>query len=347
MQERRNSIADALELRLSCTNPLIYAQIAKFMGPTWGPPGSCRPQVGPMLAPWTLLSGCLFNFVSAGPPRTGPPREFTGETRPPRQPQPPKVPGQTSPPRREQFTGETEPPRVDTAINKEDDGITKPPRRPRVTLPPGFSGKPEGWTGAPKPPRTGAPRPERTKAPGVTRPEGWTMRPKPEGTGAPPRMTRAPKPQGTEQPGVTQPTRPKPVKDVVPDLTNGYAVQEALLDSGVQTRSKRSAVGPSKHPKNPGRFPALGHPRDKRDALMRRRRILSSGLHMLDKRHALASHEAFLKNKNDQPSMAHMRVRRSIDDSELARRCAEEFGDKKIMLVIEDNPDVKRYDGKS
>ena len=32
-------------------------QIAKFMGPTWGPPGSCRPQMGPMLAPWTLLLG--------------------------------------------------------------------------------------------------------------------------------------------------------------------------------------------------------------------------------------------------------------------------------------------------
>ena len=32
-------------------------QIAKFMGPTRGPPGSCRPQVGPMLAPWTLLWG--------------------------------------------------------------------------------------------------------------------------------------------------------------------------------------------------------------------------------------------------------------------------------------------------
>ena len=27
------------------------------MGPTWGPPGSCRPPIGPMLAPWTLLSG--------------------------------------------------------------------------------------------------------------------------------------------------------------------------------------------------------------------------------------------------------------------------------------------------
>ena len=30
--------------------------IAKFMWPTWGLPGSCRPLMGPMLAPWTLLS---------------------------------------------------------------------------------------------------------------------------------------------------------------------------------------------------------------------------------------------------------------------------------------------------
>ena len=34
----------------------LGSQIAKFMGPTWGPPGSCRPQLGPMLDPWTLLS---------------------------------------------------------------------------------------------------------------------------------------------------------------------------------------------------------------------------------------------------------------------------------------------------
>ena len=33
------------------------SKIAKSMRPTWGPPGSCRPQMGPMLAPWTLLSG--------------------------------------------------------------------------------------------------------------------------------------------------------------------------------------------------------------------------------------------------------------------------------------------------
>ena len=35
----------------------ICPLIAKSMGPTWGPPGSCRPHMGPMLAPWTLLSG--------------------------------------------------------------------------------------------------------------------------------------------------------------------------------------------------------------------------------------------------------------------------------------------------
>ena len=41
----------------------IPIQMAKFMGPTWGPPGSCRPQMGPMFAPWTWLSGksCCMN----------------------------------------------------------------------------------------------------------------------------------------------------------------------------------------------------------------------------------------------------------------------------------------------
>ena len=36
--------------------PASSSQIARFMGPTWGPPGSCQPQMGPILAPWTLLS---------------------------------------------------------------------------------------------------------------------------------------------------------------------------------------------------------------------------------------------------------------------------------------------------
>ena len=35
----------------------MSAQITQFMGSTWGPPGSCRPQMGPMLSPWILLSG--------------------------------------------------------------------------------------------------------------------------------------------------------------------------------------------------------------------------------------------------------------------------------------------------
>ena len=33
------------------------SQIAKLTGPTWGPPRCCRPQMDPVLAPWTSLSG--------------------------------------------------------------------------------------------------------------------------------------------------------------------------------------------------------------------------------------------------------------------------------------------------
>ena len=42
----------------------LITQIAKVMGPTWVPPGSCRPQLGPMLASWTLISGKLMFCVS-------------------------------------------------------------------------------------------------------------------------------------------------------------------------------------------------------------------------------------------------------------------------------------------
>ena len=45
------------------------SQIAKFMEPTWGPSGSWRPKMSPMLAKWTLLSGIwrrtYFSFQSA------------------------------------------------------------------------------------------------------------------------------------------------------------------------------------------------------------------------------------------------------------------------------------------
>ena len=37
------------------------------MGSTWGPPGSCRPQMGPMLAPSTLLSAKLSMEMMGSP----------------------------------------------------------------------------------------------------------------------------------------------------------------------------------------------------------------------------------------------------------------------------------------
>ena len=43
--------------RPPASHAVIPTQMARFMGPTWGPSGYDRTQVGPMLAPWTLLSG--------------------------------------------------------------------------------------------------------------------------------------------------------------------------------------------------------------------------------------------------------------------------------------------------
>ena len=43
------------------------AQIARFMGPTWGPPGSCRPQVGPMLAPHLAIREITWYIDSVWP----------------------------------------------------------------------------------------------------------------------------------------------------------------------------------------------------------------------------------------------------------------------------------------
>ena len=43
--------------------PPMYTLITRFMGPSWGPPGDDRTQVGPMLAPWTLLSGYTFTYI--------------------------------------------------------------------------------------------------------------------------------------------------------------------------------------------------------------------------------------------------------------------------------------------
>ena len=36
---------------------IITSLITRFMGPTWGQSGADRTQAGPVLAPWTLLSG--------------------------------------------------------------------------------------------------------------------------------------------------------------------------------------------------------------------------------------------------------------------------------------------------
>ena len=50
--------APVMRKDFQCHNVMswICSQIARFMGPPWGPPGPCRPQMGPMLVPWTLLS---------------------------------------------------------------------------------------------------------------------------------------------------------------------------------------------------------------------------------------------------------------------------------------------------
>ena len=44
------SVADAINEYNTHTSieKIKQYQIAKFMGPTWGPPGSCRTQMGPM-----------------------------------------------------------------------------------------------------------------------------------------------------------------------------------------------------------------------------------------------------------------------------------------------------------
>ena len=44
---------------------IVTSQITRFMGPKWDPPGSWRPQVGPMLVPWTLLSGTLWTWANS------------------------------------------------------------------------------------------------------------------------------------------------------------------------------------------------------------------------------------------------------------------------------------------
>ena len=50
---------DDLWLYFHGANVVVTTQIARFMGPKWGPSGAERTQGGLMLAPWTLLSGYI------------------------------------------------------------------------------------------------------------------------------------------------------------------------------------------------------------------------------------------------------------------------------------------------
>ena len=58
-----NLTSDVSHQRNICLRDFVHqgiiSQVAKFMGPSWGSPGTYRPQMGPMLAPWTLLSGIV------------------------------------------------------------------------------------------------------------------------------------------------------------------------------------------------------------------------------------------------------------------------------------------------
>ena len=67
LQARHGMSAVGLDSDLKPTFAIVMlyvvpSQIAKFMGPTWGPPGSCWPEMGTMLVPWTSLSGMLINW---------------------------------------------------------------------------------------------------------------------------------------------------------------------------------------------------------------------------------------------------------------------------------------------
>ena len=65
MCEYRSNIDGICEYRSNIDGIMIdTALVARFMGPTWGPSGADRTQVGPMLAPWTLLSGNLFAWLT-------------------------------------------------------------------------------------------------------------------------------------------------------------------------------------------------------------------------------------------------------------------------------------------
>ena len=63
-----NHTVQILSTMMRCIFHQFLSLIARFMRPTWGPSGADRTQVGPMLAPWTLLSGislCNINHLKS------------------------------------------------------------------------------------------------------------------------------------------------------------------------------------------------------------------------------------------------------------------------------------------
>ena len=56
-----------LHLTPSPNHKYVIALMARFMGPTWGPPGADSTLVGPMLATWTLLSGIYQTVLLVNP----------------------------------------------------------------------------------------------------------------------------------------------------------------------------------------------------------------------------------------------------------------------------------------
>ena len=48
VSRERSADSHTVATRFKYSSCNMTTQIAKFMGPTWGPPGSCRPQVGSM-----------------------------------------------------------------------------------------------------------------------------------------------------------------------------------------------------------------------------------------------------------------------------------------------------------
>ena len=44
---------------------MIASKIAKFMGPTWGPLGSCRPLMGPIMKPKTYYHDAWVKYVNS------------------------------------------------------------------------------------------------------------------------------------------------------------------------------------------------------------------------------------------------------------------------------------------